>query len=238
MCNTCATLLQQFGTICAQGRQRMTKVTLCNHLQCLIPFHNTLQCSLSLLQPFLTFSDAFRPFATFIDFALFNTPSNCIAFSGTFHQTLFTWLVRHSVRFSGIISGWLALCFTNILRFILLLQLYLCSLLPPLPNRTKSSPFNCTTVYWPWILLHLLSSLFSLAFLIYCTDHCHIFWNFVALSLQTYCLLEWHFLTIFGSLIIISTHSFFPLSTARDRLPSPCTLVLYCGVCSVVVQII
>ena len=42
------------------------------------------------LQPFLTFSDAFRPFATFLDFALFNTPPICVAFSRTFHQTLFT----------------------------------------------------------------------------------------------------------------------------------------------------
>ena len=39
---------------------------------------------------FLTFSDAFRPFATFLDFTLFNTPPDCAAFSGTFHQTLFT----------------------------------------------------------------------------------------------------------------------------------------------------
>ena len=43
---------------------------LCNHLRYLIPFYNSLQCSLSLLN----FSDAFRPFATFLDFALFNTP--------------------------------------------------------------------------------------------------------------------------------------------------------------------
>ena len=208
--------------------------TLCNHLQCLIPFYNTLQCSLSLLQPFLTFSDAFRPFVTFLDFALFN----CIAFSGMFHQTLFTWLVHHSFGFSGIISGQSALCFTNVSCFILLLQLYLCFLLPPLPNKTESSPFDRTTVYWPQISLHLLSLLCPLVFLIYRTDHCRFFWNFVALSIQTYHILERHFLTNFRSLIIISTHSFFPLSTARDRLPSPRTIVLYCGVCSVVVQTI
>ena len=144
--------------ICAQGQQRTTKGnTFCTHLWCLIPFYNTLQCSLSLLQPFLTFSDAFRPFVTFLDFALFNTLPDCVAFSG---KTLFTWLVHHSVRFSGIILSWLALRFTNILRFILLLQLYLCFLLPPLPNRTESSPFDCTTVYWPQILLHRLLSPF------------------------------------------------------------------------------
>ena len=90
--DTCATLLRRFGTIRTQGRQRTTKrqhfTTICDVLH--IPFYNTLQCSLSLFQPFLTFSDAFRPFATFLNFALFNTPPNCVAFSGTFHQTLFT----------------------------------------------------------------------------------------------------------------------------------------------------
>ena len=85
-------------------------------------------------------------FATFLDFALFNTPPNCIAFSGTFHQTLFTWLVHHSSGFSGIILLQSALHFTDILRFILLLQLYLWFLLPPLPNRTDSSPL--TVVRW------------------------------------------------------------------------------------------
>ena len=217
------------------SRSRTTKddkkVTLCDHLQCLIPFYNTLQCSLSLLRPFLIFSDAFRPFATFLDFALFNTLPNCVAFSSTFHQTSFTWLVHHSFGFLGIISLWSALRFTDISRFILLLQLYLWFLLPPLPNRTESSPFDRTTVYWPQISLRLLSSSsFSLAFLVYRTDCCCLFWNFVALSLQTYRLLERHFLTIFGSLIIIFTHSFFPLSTARDRLPSPRTfsLILWC----------
>ena len=236
MCNTYPTLLRQFGTIRAQGRQRTTRDDmLCNHLRCLIPFYNTLQCSLSLLWPFLTFSDAFRPFATFLDFALFNTLPVCVAFSGMFHQTLFTWLVHHSFGFSGIISLRSALQFSDILCFILLLQLYLWFLLPPLPKRTESSTFDCTTVYWPQISLHLLSSSFSLTFLVYRTNCCRLFWNFVALSLRTYCLLERHFLTIFGSLIIIFTHSFFPLSTARDRLPSPRTLILYCGVCSVVV---
>ena len=91
MCDTYPTLLRRFGTIRAQGRQRTTRDdTLCDHLRCLILFYNTLQCSLSLLRPFLTFSDAFRPFATFLDFALFNTPPFCVAFSETFHQTLFT----------------------------------------------------------------------------------------------------------------------------------------------------
>ena len=232
-------LSDTFATIWDDSRSRTTKddkkATLCDHLQRLIPFYNTLQCSLSLLQPFLIFSDAFRPFVTFVDFTLFNTPSICIAFSGTFHQTLFTWLVHHNFGFSGIISLQSALHFTNISCFILLLQLYLWFLLPELPNRTESSPFDRTTVYWPQVSLRLLSSLFSLAFLVYCTDHCRLFWNFVALSLQTYCLPERHFLTIFGSCIIISTHSFSLPSTARDRLPSPRTFVLYCGVCSVVV---
>ena len=111
-----------FATIWDDSRSRMTRDdTLCNHLRCLIPFYNTLQCSLSLLWPFLTFSDAFRPFATFLDFALFNTPPICVAFSGTFHQTLFTWLVHHSFGFSAIISVQSALRFTDISRFSLLL---------------------------------------------------------------------------------------------------------------------
>ena len=235
----CATLIRHFcddlGQFALKDDKWRQKATLCDHLRCLIPFYNTLQCSLSLLWLFLTFSDAFRPFATFLDFALFNTLPNCVAFSSMFHQTLFTWLVHHSFGFSGIISLRSALCFTDISRFILLLQLYLCFLLPPLPKRTESSPFDRTTVYWPQIPLRLSSLSFSLAFLVYRTDRCRLFWNFVALSLWTYRLLERHFLTIFGSLIIISTHSLFPLSTARDRLPSPRTLVLYCGVCSVVV---
>ena len=235
-------LSDTFATIWDDSRSRTTKddkkAKLCDHLWCLIPFYNALQCSLSLLQPFLTFSDAFRPFVTFLDFALFNTPSVCVGFSSTFHQTLFTWLVHHSFGFSGIVSLQSALRFTDISRFILLLQLYLCFLLPPLQKRTESSPFDCTTVYWPQISLHLLSLLFLFAFLVYCTDCCCLFWNFIALSLQTYRLPEWHSLTIFGSPIIIPTHSFSPLSTARDRLPSTHTLVLYCGVCSVVAQTI
>ena len=110
MCDTCVTLLRWFGTIRTQGWQKWfgtirtqgwQKVTLCDHLWCLIPFYNTLQCSLSPLQPFLTFSDAFRPFVTFLDFALFNTPPDCIAFSGTFHQTLFTRLVHHWTSYAG-----------------------------------------------------------------------------------------------------------------------------------------
>ena len=236
MCDTCTTLLRRFGTICAQGRQRTTRDdTLCDHLRCLIPFYNTLQCSLSLLRPFLTFSDTFRPFATFLDFALFNTPPNCVAFSSTFHQTLFTWLVHHSFSFLGIISLQSALHFTDISRFILLLQLYLWFLLPPLPNRTESSPFDRTTVYWPQISLHPRRRRSRSRSLYIATITVAFFWNFVALSLQTYHLPERHSLTIFGSPIIIPTHSFFLLSTTRDRLPSPCTLVLYCGICSVVV---
>ena len=118
-------LRDTFATIWDDSRSTTTKddkkMTLCNHLRCLIPFYNTLQCSLSLLQPFLTFSDAFRPFATFLDFALFNTPPICIAFSGTFHQPLFTSLVHQSFGFSAIISVRSALCFTDISRFSLLL---------------------------------------------------------------------------------------------------------------------
>ena len=111
---------------CSRTTKDDKKATLCDHLRCLIPFYDTLQCSLSLLQPFLTFSDAFRPFVTFLDFALFNTLPDCVAFSGMFHQTLFTQLVHHSFSFSGIISLQSALRFTDILHFILLLQLYLC----------------------------------------------------------------------------------------------------------------
>ena len=123
----CATLLRQFGTICTQRRQRTTKdnkkATLCDHLWGLIPFYNTLQCFLSLIQPFLTFSDASGPFATFLDFALFNTLPDFVAFSSEFHQILFTWLVHHIFGFLGNISGWSALCFTDVSRFVLLLQL-------------------------------------------------------------------------------------------------------------------
>ena len=230
MCDTFAVIWGRFAL------KDDKKTTLCDHLRCFIPFYNTLQCSFSLLRPFLTFSDTFRPFALFLNFALFNTLLVCVAFSGTFHQTLFTWLVYHSFGFSAIISVQSALRFANILCLILLLQLYLCFFSPLLPNRTESPPFNRTTVYWPQISLRFSSSSsFSLAFLVYRTDCCCLRWNFVALSLRTYRLLEQHFLTIFGSLIIIFTHSFFPLSTARDRLPSPRTLVFYCGICSVVV---
>jgi hypothetical protein len=160
-------------------------------------------------------------------------------FSGTFYQTLFTWLVQHSFGFSGIISVRSALRFTNILRFILLLwQLYLYFLLPQLPNRTESSPFDHTTVYWPQISLCLLSSLFLLTFLIYCTDRCRLFLE-LHRTIFTDLPLTWMtFSDHFWVPIIILLHSFSPLSTARDRLPSPRTLVLYCGVCSVVVQTI
>ena len=51
--------------------------------------YTILQCSTVL--PFT--------FATFLDFALFNTLPDCVAFSGTFHQTLFTWWVHHSLAF-------------------------------------------------------------------------------------------------------------------------------------------
>ena len=189
MCNTFAMI--SFALKDDKGRQGTTKGR-----HALRPFamsYTILQYSTVLpftLRPFLTFSDTFRPFATFLDFALFNTPPVCITFSGTFHQTLFTWLVHHSFSFSAIISVRSALHFTNISRFILLLQLYLCFLLPPLPNRTESSPFTCTTVYWPQI---------SLAFLVYCTDRCRLFCNFVAPSIWTYRLPEQHFLITFGS---------------------------------------
>ena len=112
------------------------KVTLCNHLWCLIPFYNTLQCTLLHLRPFLTFSDAFGSFVTFLDFTLFNTPDS---FSGAFHQILFTWLLHHSFGLSGIISGRSALCFTDVSHFIQLLQLYWCFLSPLLPNTIESS---------------------------------------------------------------------------------------------------
>ena len=223
----CVTLLRWFGTIHTQGWQRTTKgdtlwpfaksYTILQYSMFLTIF----QCSLSLLQPFLTFSDAFRPFATFFDFTLFNTLPDCVTFSGTFHQTLFTWLVHHSF---GIISGQSAL--------------HLCFLLPPLPKRTKSSPYNCTTVYWPQISLRPLSSLFSLAFVIYCTNCCRLFWNFITLSLWTLRLLEWYFLTIFGSPIVILTHSFSPLLHCKRLVTLSSHFSLYCGVCSVVVQTI
>ena len=179
----CATLLWWFETICPQGWQRTTKS---NTLWPFAMSYTILQYSAVLPVTSTTFSNTLQPFATFLDFALFNTPPDCVAFSGAFHQTLFTWLVHHSFGFSGIISGQLALHFTNVSCFILLLQLYLCFLLPLLPNTTESSPFNCTTVYWHQILLRLLSSSFSLVFLVYHTDCCCLFWNFITLSLLTW----------------------------------------------------
>ena len=216
--------------LCSKKTKDNKKATLCDHLWCLIPFYNTLQCFLSLLQPFLTFSDAFGPFATFLDFTLFNTLPDCVAFSGTFHQTLFTWLVHHSFSFSGIILVRSALRSTDISCFILLLQLYLWFLLPPLPNRMKSSPFNCTTVYWPQISLRLLLLSFSLIFLVYCTDHCHFFLELCRTISMDLSLTWMTFSDHFWVPIIILTHSFSPLSTARDRLPSPRTfsLILWC----------
>ena len=133
-------LCDNLGQFTLKDDKGWQKATLCDNLQCLIPFYNTLQYSHSLLQPFLTFSNTFRPFATFLDFTLFNTPPNCVTFSGTFHETLSTWLVHHSFSFSCIILGQSALRFTDLLHFILLLHLYLCFLLPLPPNRTESSP--------------------------------------------------------------------------------------------------
>ena len=236
LCNTFATIWDDLHSRTTKDDK---KTMLYDHLRCLIPFYDTLQCSFSLLQHFLTFSDAFRPFATFLDFALFNTPPDCVTFSSTFHQTLFTWLVHHSFSFSGIISLRSALC--ALPTFRVSFYYYSCtygSCYHHYQIEQRVPPFDRTTVYWPQISLCPASSSFSLTFLVYRTNRCRLFWNFIALSLQTYCLLEQHFLTVFGSLIIISTHSFSPLSTARDRLPSRRTLVLYCGVCSVVIQTI
>ena len=85
-------------------------------------------------------------------------------------------------------------------------------------TTTKNKEFS-TTVYCPQILLCLLLFSFSLAFLIYCTDCCRLFWNFVTISLQTFCLLERHFLAIFRSPIIISTHTFFLFSLQETGCP-------------------
>ena len=76
--------------------------TICN-----VSYHSTILYSapFHFCNLFLTFSDAFRPFATFLDFTLFNTPPDCITFSGKFHQTLFTWLVHHSFGFSRYYIG-------------------------------------------------------------------------------------------------------------------------------------
>ena len=222
MCNTCVTLLRWFGTIRALGWQRMTKG---NALQPFVMSYTILQYSTVLPFTFATFSNLlwhFQTFATFLDFALFNTPPDCIAFSGTFYQTLFTWLVHHGFGFSGIISGQLALCFADVSCFILSLQLYLCFLLPPLPNRTESSPFDHTRVYWPHISLCLLSSSFSLAFLVYCTDHCCLFF-FGTSSHYLYALvLTW---TTFSDHFWVPYHYIYtlilPLFTEGDRLPLP-----------------
>ena len=78
LCDTFATIWDDSGSRTTKDDK---KAMLFDHLQGLIPFYNTLQCYLSLLQPFLTLSDAFRPFATFLDFALFNTLPDCVAFS-------------------------------------------------------------------------------------------------------------------------------------------------------------
>ena len=77
MCNTFATIWDDLRSKTTKDNK---KATLCDHLQGLIPFYNTLQCSLSFIQPFLTFSDAFGPFATFLDFTLFNTLPDCVTF--------------------------------------------------------------------------------------------------------------------------------------------------------------
>ena len=84
----CVTLIQHF---CNDLGQFALKDDKGRHA--LRPFamsYTILQYSTVLPFTFATFSDSFRPFATFLDFALFNTPPVCVAFSGTFHQTLFT----------------------------------------------------------------------------------------------------------------------------------------------------
>ena len=209
------------------------KVMLCDHLWCLIPFYNTLQCSLLYLQPFLTFS--VRPFATFLHFALFNTLPDCVAFSGTFHQTLFTWLVHHSFSFSCIILGWLAMRFTDVLCPILLLQLYLCFLLPPLPNRTESSLFDHTTVYWlivPLVILvlthisHILHWSLSPFWELCCT-------TFTDLSL-TWTTFSDHFWVPYHYIYTL----ILPILHCKSQVTLSLHFSLYCGVCSVVVQTI
>ena len=115
--------LGQFALKDDKRQQRTTTMwhfaTICNVL-----CHSTILYSapfhfFNLFCCFWTICDIFR-------FHIFNTPPDCIAFSSVFHQTLFTWLLHHSFSFLGIISGWSALRFTDVLRFILLLQLYLC----------------------------------------------------------------------------------------------------------------
>ena len=70
----CATLVWHFcndlGQFTLKDNKGWQKMTLCSHLQFLIPFYNDLQCSISHLQHFLTFSDALWSFVTFLDFAL------------------------------------------------------------------------------------------------------------------------------------------------------------------------
>ena len=63
------------------------------------------------------------------------------------------------------------------------------------------------TVYWPQISLSPLSSSFSLTFLIYHTNCCRLFWNFIALSLQTFHLnnIFWPFSGLLSS--YLHTHS-------------------------------
>ena len=93
-------------------------------------------------------------FATFLDFTLFNILPDCVTFSDVFHQTLFAWLLHNSFNLSGFILGWSALHFTDVLPFILLLQWYLCFLIPPcLPKTIESSSFDFIAT--PVILTHI-----------------------------------------------------------------------------------
>ena len=95
LCDTFAMIWDDLHSRMTKDDKRWHFVTICNVL-----YHST-------VLPFTsaTFSDTFRPFATFLDFALFNTPPVWVAFSGTFHQTLFTWLVHHSFGFSRYYIG-------------------------------------------------------------------------------------------------------------------------------------
>ena len=118
-------LCTTFAMIWDNSHSRMTKddkkATLCNHFNVL--YHSTILYSAPF--HFYNLSNIFWCFWTIcdiLDFALFNSLPDCIAFSGAFHQTLFTWIVHHSFGFSGIILDWLALCFANVSCFILLLQ--------------------------------------------------------------------------------------------------------------------
>ena len=158
--------------------------------------------------------------------ALFDTPPNCVTFSDVFHRTLFTWLVHHSFSFSGIIlADWPC----TLLMFCISFHYSSCTyiLLPPLPNTTETSPFDCPIMYWPLILLHPLLSSFSLVFLV-----CHTIYMDLSLTWMTFSDHFWIPYHYIYALIL-------PLFTARDRLSSSRTLSsLYCGVCSVVVQTI